>query len=387
VKRSLHIGIDAANIRVGGGVTHLSQMLAAANPENAGVSRVTIWACPETLSALPDRPWLVRRSPRWVQASLLYRVLGQQWVLPHELKIEGCDALFSSGGTLPRHCPIPAVTMSQNMLPFEPDQARLFGRFSLMRLKMKLLQISQGRSLRQAEGVIFLTRYAQGAVTAALGGICGETALIPHGVEKRFFLPPRPVRALKNCSEEHPFQLLYVSIQMPYKHQIEVAKAVSRLRAEGFPIEIHFVGAPWGWYGDLVRKTCRSLDPAGKFLHLLGATPFGALHTFYGEADAFLFASSCENLPNILIEAMAAGLPMLSSDCGPMPEVLGAAGVYFNPYSVDAIACAIKSFVVDENRRGDLAALAFEVAKEYSWERCATDTFAFVADIARQRKA
>jgi glycosyltransferase involved in cell wall biosynthesis len=318
---------------------------------------------------------------------LPYRVLGQQWALPRALKRELCDVLFSPGGTLPRRCAIPVVTMSQNMLPFEPDEARLFGQASPVRMKMRLLRFSQGRSLLSADGVIFLTRYAQHTVCVALGGVNGDTALIPHGIEKRFFQPPRPVRTLTDCSKVCPFRLLYVSILMPYKHQIEVARAVSRLRGEGLPIEIHFVGAPFGWYGEMVRKECSRLDPAGDFLHLVGAVPFDALHSLYGVADAFLFASSCENLPNILIEAMAAGLPILSSGCGPMPEVLGDAGLYFDPYSSEEIANALRSFVVDVNRRAVLASAAFQKASEYSWERCATDTFAFVAKVARQRTA
>ena len=81
---------------------------------------------------------------------------------------------------------------------------------------------------------------------------------------------------------------------------------------------------------------------------------------------------------------MAAGLPILSSNAGPMPEVLGDAGLYFDPNSTDEIVDVLRAFVLDQNKRATLSASAFEKARECSWDRCAADTFAFIADVARQ---
>lgn len=379
----LHLGIDASNIRLGGGVTHLSQLLAAGEPGSEGIARVTVWACASTAAQLPKRSWLRVLSPEWAEASMWRRGVGQQRRLPAELQAERCDVLFSPGGTLPGRCPVPSVTMSQNMLPFEPEEAMRFGRFSPMRLKMRLLRATQGRSFRQADGVIFLTRYAQDAVSAALGGLRGQTALIPHGVEPRFFREPRSPRSLAACSPEAPFRVLYVSIMMPYKHQIEAVRAVGRLRAQGVPVALTLVGAPWGRYGDAVKAECARFDPQQAFLHVLGALPFADLHRRYGEADAFLFPSSCENLPNILLEAMAAGLPIASARSGPMPEVLGDAGVYFDPTSDAEMAAALLTLAEDADLRQTLAANAHERAQAYSWGKCAEQTFAFIAQVAK----
>jgi glycosyltransferase involved in cell wall biosynthesis len=275
--------------------------------------------------------------------------------------------------------------MSQNMLPFEPQEAARFGRYSLMRLKMRLLRRTQGDSFRRAAGVIFLTRYAETAVTKAVGGVTGAVALIPHGIEARFLQPPRPQKAIAACSPEHPFRVLYVSLLMPYKRHTEAARAAAALRAQGLPIEMRFIGASWGRFGPEFRELLDTLDPKREFLLWSGAEPFEQLHDAYKNADAFLFASSCENLPNILIEAMAAGLPIASSSRGPMPEVLGEAGVYFDPDSDSSITDALRKLMLDAPLRAKLAELAWEKAKAYSWQRCATDTFAFIARVAHQR--
>lgn len=379
----MHVAIDASNISSGGGVTHLFNLLNEADPLAYGFSAVTVWTSKRTARILPVRSWLNIQSPDWTEQGFFQRTLAQQLKLPRLVNAAGCDVLFSPGGTLPVHCSTPKVTMSQNMLPFEPSEAALFGRLSLMRLKMRLLRGAQRRSFKRANGIVFLSHYAKHAIDKAVDGLNCLTALIPHGIESRFFQVPRPQRAFEGFTESNPFRLLYVSVVMPYKHQAEVARAVAKLKGAGFPIECRFVGASWGSYGAGFSKCLKRLDTAEQFLKWEGYVPFENLHTLYGAADGFVFASSCENLPNILIEAMAEGLPIASSNRGPMPEVLGDAGVYFDPADVKSIAECLLGLVRDQNLRIRLAEAAWHKAQAYSWKQCANDTFDFIAQVAR----
>lgn len=378
----MRIGIDASNIRQGGGLTHLSQLLSAARIRDYGISRVLVWADQRVLARLPDDPLLEKRGHSMLERGSPFRIAWRRFVMPGELQASRCDLLFAPGGSVSPNCPVPAVAMSQNMLPFEPDEAATFGRLSPMRLKMRLLRSAQGRSFSRASGVIFLSRYAQSRLSSSLQLDVSRTALIPHGIEPRFFQSARPARMLSTCTPTSPFRLLYVSILMPYKHQIEVARAVAHLRAAGLPVVIDFVGASWGKYGIAVTKECRKLDPSGEFLRLRGEVPFEHLHSLYKDADGFIFASSCENLPNIMIEAMAAGLPILSSNRGPMPEVLGEHGAYFDPYSVDSIMSVTRQFILDHEYRAAIANGAHERARGYSWQCCAEQTFEFISRVA-----
>jgi glycosyltransferase involved in cell wall biosynthesis len=87
-------------------------------------------------------------------------------------------------------------------------------------------------------------------------------------------------------------------------------------------------------------------------------------------------------MPNILLEGMASGLPIACSDRGPMPEVLGDAGVYFDPEDPNDIARALRELIDSRELRSKLAKASFERAQGYSWLRCADQTFRFLADIA-----
>ena len=100
-------------------------------------------------------------------------------------------------------------------------------------------------------------------------------------------------------------------------------------------------------------------------------------------ADIFIFASSCENMPNTLVEAMSSGLPIACSNRGPMPEVLRDGGVYFNPEDPESIFSAIKILIEDKELRNIVAENAFIYSQEFSWERCSNETLGLLTETIR----
>ncbi len=122
-------------------------------------------------------------------------------------------------------------------------------------------------------------------------------------------------------------------------------------------------------------------DPEGRAIRYTGPATHASLVRHYHDADAFVFASSCENMPNILLEAMAAGLPIACADRGPMPGVLGDAGLYFDPERPATIEGALDRLFGDADLRASLAERAHRRAEVFSWRRCADETFAFLAGL------
>jgi len=379
------LGIDLSNIRAGGGITHICEILAHASPVDFGFKRVIAWGSIDTLSSLCDQSWLKKAHVPILDRSLPWRICWQQVVLPKLLKQNQCNLIFSPGGTLPQHISVPTVTMSQNMLPFEPKEAARYKAVS-MRTRFKLLNIVQGMSFQRADGLIFLTEYAKKTIYTQLKKKPLQTAIVPHGISKDFFSPPRVQKPLDSYSWANPFRLLYVSIVDVYKHQWHVAEAVAVLRNKGFPVAIDFVGSSYSQAMLRFKDTVYELDPNGSFINYKGFMPYNELPEVYHQADAFVFASSCENMPNILLEAMAAGLPIACSNRGPMPEVLGDAGVYFDPGRSEEIADALAMLLKDHGLRTKLANEVYEKAKKYSWERCARETFSFLAEVIKTNK-
>jgi glycosyltransferase involved in cell wall biosynthesis len=373
----MRIGIDGSNLKAGGGVTHLVELLNAAQSERNGFQEVIVWAGRTTLAQLPQRPWLQPVHNPMLDNPLPYQVYWRLKRLP-VLAGRNCDVLFTpgagNGGGF-----FPMVTMSQNMLPFEAREMQRYG-ISWQRARVEYLRLMQARAFKSAQGLIFLTQYARDTILPQLNGNRGQITIIPHGVSKRYFHPPRCLE----FSWQSPIRILYVSIIDVYKHQWQVVEALARLRRRGLNVSLQLVGPAYAPALRLLYRIMRGYDPQGDFVTYSGPVPYLGLAEVYQQADIFVFASTCENMPNILLEAMASGLPIACSNRGPMPEVLGDAGVYFDPERPEEIADALQQLIDNRKLREQCAWKAYLKAQSYSWAKCADETFAFISQVAQE---
>jgi glycosyltransferase involved in cell wall biosynthesis len=378
------IGIDATNLRRGGGVTHLVDLLRAAQPEKHCIDRFVVWGGTATLKALEDRPWLVKRNPPSLDKGLLQRTLWQFFSLSQAARNEGCDLLFVPGGSYAGNFH-PVVTMSQNLLPFEMLELRRYG-WTLFTIKLLLLRLMQSRSFKKADGVIFLTEYAQNVVLKVIGKLHNQTHIVPHGLNDRFISAPKPQRGIADYDNVHPYRVLYVSTIDQYKHQWHVVEAVAILRKQGLPIVLDLVGESYPPALQRLNVVIERVDPERHWVHYHGAIPYTKLHTIYGEVDMGIWASTCETFGIILLEAMASGLPLACSSKQPMPEVIGEAGVYFDPEQPEDIVRALRKLIESPLLRTELAQASYDRAQQYSWQHCANQTFGFFNSVIQQKK-
>ena len=105
-------------------------------------------------------------------------------------------------------------------------------------------------------------------------------------------------------------------------------------------------------------------DPA---ILAVGFVDEADLPYLYAGALAYIIPSLSEGFGLPPLEAMACGTPVISSDVSAMPEILGDAPLYFDPYSVDSIAKAMSKVVSDEKLRNQLSKKGLKQAKKYSW--------------------
>ena len=375
------VGIDAVGLGRGGGQTHLRELLSGGAPAEHGIHRVVVWLGARMVFSF-EAPWLeIRRIPD-MDAPVRRVFLWQKRLGVNEAWAAQCDVLFVPlgyylGGFHP------FVTLFQNLLPFSPAERRRYG-VTPMRLRLHLLEWLHRRSYPRADGLIFLTHAAQQAVQNRMKMNFPHTAIVPHGIAPRFFRAPARQPDLTAFSAARPFRWLYVSTVDLYKHQWHVARAVAQLRGQGLPVTLELVGPAYPPALRRLDRTLHEVDPAREFIFYRRPLPYDQLPGVYHQADGFVFASSCENLPNILIEAMAAGLPIACSHHAPVPEVLQDAGEYFDPEQPSDIAAALRRLMSDAARRQACADGAYRLAGHYSWQRCSRDTFGFLAAVARE---
>jgi len=285
------------------------------------------------------------------------------------------DVLFCPGGSvsgnIPKNCRV--VTTFQNMLPFDLVQRKKYPlgymRFRNWYFRKKLL-----KGMAKSDLVIFISKYAKSFIEVECGLKLKHTVVIPHGIDpifKRDLQLELPRPSWLPDSE----YLLYVSILDVYKAQLEVIESYNLLKKEGkIDKKLILVGPEYKPYADKVRQLVVSLE-LEKDVLIFGSVPHYELPAIYQHASINIFASETENCPFILLEALASGRPLLSSNCQPMQEFGGDAALYFSPQSPNELSKLITKVLNNTVFKKKLSDKSIERSLLYNWEESARFTW------------
>lgn len=374
---AVKIVINALSARLGGGQTYLRNLLAhlPARPD----LDILVYA-PGSLYLPPDRR-IRRGKTLWPTENPLLRAVWEQLALPQILTRECADVLFCPGGVMVSRVPpgCKTVTMFRNMIPFD---AQVLARIppGFQKVRNLILKRVMLRSMARADVTIFVSEYAK-QVVQALTAIRNPVT-IPHGISDAFRTHEK--RLARPAWLPTGDYLLYVSRFDVYKHQFEVASAFAALPADlTRRYKLLFVGE---LDAALSQQVCAVASRSGLADRILvvGPIPYADLPAAYHHATVNLFASSCENCPNILLEALGAGRPVLSSDVMPMPEFGVDAVEYFAPTDPGSLTQALLHVLQDDGRRNTLAHAAARRAADFDWVDTSRKTWQHILDLAVQ---
>jgi len=373
------LGIDASTPGSGGGKRHLIELLLCFELERHHFSKIVIWGGDSLLLQLPEKNYITKISHKLLNGGLFKRVLWQIF-LRDKYFANHCDILFSPFGTYIGSFH-PFAAMSRNMLVFNKKERRRFG-LSWTRLKLKLLFITQKKVFNRADGLIFLSEYAKTVIAKHIDLSTKNLQIIHHGVSEKFRMLPRIQKSISDYNEMHPFRVLYVSTIWVYKHPWNVVMAVARLRKMGYPIALEIVGNIEQKSASIkLQETIMKFDGSNKYIHWHKNVNLEEVSAFYKKTDIFVFASSCENMPNILIEAMSSGLPIVCSSSPPMPEFLNESGMYFDPEDVNSLQNSLELSIKNPALRTQISINSYKASLKFTWEKCADQTFGYLAQL------
>lgn len=120
-------------------------------------------------------------------------------------------------------------------------------------------------------------------------------------------------------------------------------------------------------------------------LRLLGYVGDEAMPALYAGAAAFCYPSRYEGFGLPALEAMASGVPVITSNRTSLPEVVGDAGLLLDPDDVDGMRESLRQLLEDRVFAQDLGQRGLVRSRGFSWERCARETFAVYEQVMRQR--
>jgi glycosyltransferase involved in cell wall biosynthesis len=122
-------------------------------------------------------------------------------------------------------------------------------------------------------------------------------------------------------------------------------------------------------------------SPRRAAIDVLGYVSAANLENLYRRASIFAFPSLDEGFGMPVLEAMAHGVPVISSNTSAMPEVAGDAALLIDPRDHDALAGALTRLANDETLRGDLIRRGLARARQFSWESAVEKTWAIYHEI------
>jgi glycosyltransferase involved in cell wall biosynthesis len=351
--------VNALHARTGGGVTYLRNIL----PLMAADDRLDVHVClhEDQNSVLPtdlkNVTYHFQRYPRG-----FWRVLiREQLDLPRLARRLVADSTFSPANYGPfrakNHVVMARNAVSVGFVERRPVKLAYWA----------MLYAATFVSFAGCRRAIAVSEYAKRGVDRAFfNAFSSRIVIIPHGVEQLF---------LDSKSSDHRDNfLLAVSDIYVQKNFTSLVQAIAKVRSSHPEVRLKIAGrAVDDDYFIRLQNLIAELDMDGH-VEFLGHVDSSELRMLYLSCRLFVFPSTVETFGNPLVEAMACGAPIASSNTAAMPEILGEAARFFNPHDVDEIAKTIEGLLDNDEMRKDLSIRARRRAQNFSWHITANRT-------------
>ena len=285
----------------------------------------------------------------------LSRLLWNQFELPTLYKKLKASLLFSPIPEAPLFTKLRYVVTLHDLIPLRFPRA-----FSPL---MPYFKYYVPQVLSQAEQIICDSKATAEDATSFFDISVKKITVIPLAYDVDHFrcldLPPRNY-------------FLYLGRHDGYKNLQRVVEAFSKLPNHS-DYELWLAGPCDRRHTPLLVSQIAELGLTQQ-VRFLSYTPYSELPILLNQAIALVFPSLWEGFGLPILEAMACGTPVITSNLSSMPEVAGTAALLVDPYSVDAIADAMHQVSSDSNLRTHLCQLSLDRASQFSWAKTAAAT-------------
>jgi len=286
--------------------------------------------------------------------------------LSRECRRRNLDLLHCPGPVVPWRSSVPLVVTIFDALPWSHPEWLTRANVASHRLVVR-------PAVRRAAAVVTAATHAKGEIAAAYGIPAERIHVVPLGVDASFSPGAVAEELLTGLGVRRPFVLTVGTLQ-PRKNLEAALSAFELLVARGADLTLVVAGGA-GWAAAATAERIER-SPARERVVLTGHVSDDALLALYRAAQCFVFPSRYEGFGLPVLEAMAAGTPVVCSDRTSLPEVAGGAALLVSPDEVEDIAGAIARVTESPQLRERLVDEGLQQAARFSWERCADETVA-----------
>jgi glycosyltransferase involved in cell wall biosynthesis len=302
-------------------------------------------------------------------------VAWQQVRLPRRLARGDIDLFWSPLMTLPWNTPVPSVVTVHDLTAVLYPETH---RFKVIWSILPFLR----RTVETATRVVTVSESAAADLRFHFPQCAQRLRVVPNGVDPGFVpASAEQVAATRErlgCPEGY---LLYAGTIEPRKHVEVLAEAWAYLRDQDPKLPPLLLAGDPGWGAPGLRRRLRQLAPHG--VRQLGRVDHPTLVELLQAASLFVYPSAYEGFGLPVLEAMACGVPVVTTTASSLPEVAGEAAVLVPPGEVPALAAAIRRLLDEPGQAAELVAAGLLQARRYPWERSAD----LLAEVLREARA
>lgn len=295
-------------------------------------------------------------------------MLWQQFGLPRALREEKVDLLHSPLFTLPLRMPCPGIITIFDLTPV------LLPQFHHWKVRLSL-KFTMKSSAQRASKIIAISQNTYHDIIKHLEVDESKVSVIYPGVSADFH--PRDSLDFQEIRQKYANgarYILHVGTLEPRKNLGFLIDVYDRLvKGRESSERIHLVlagGEGWG-HENLFRKVAE-LGIQDK-VFFTGYVPSDGLPYLYNAAEAFVFPSLYEGFGLPVLEAMASGVPVVTSSTSSLPEIVSDGGMVVEGWNVEEWADVLHNVLVDGKIRKDIISRALAQAKKFPWEKCADE--------------
>lgn len=212
-----------------------------------------------------------------------------------------------------------------------------------------------------------------------------KITVIHNGIDHTLFYPQpsQTVEAMniKPFAIARPYFIYTSRISGAHKHHKELIRAFELFKTRTHLPHRLVLAGDGGEYSSEVQKEIFSSDVASQ-IFLTGFFPRDSLPMLYACADACVFPSTNEGVGMPILEAMAAGIPVMCSKSGALPEMAGRAALLFNADNIEEMAACMEKISTDKSLRSAMIAEGLKWSKRFSWTETVSQTAAVLESVA-----
>ena len=289
-------------------------------------------------------------------------VLGEQTLLPRLAARAGVDLVHGLASTAPLWGHFRRVVTVHDLIYARFPEAHAG-------IRDKGMRVLVPAAARRSHRVIADSQNTRGDLIELLGVSAEKIDVVPLGlgsVQRDEALPAQDTRRRFELGARRV--LLSLSAKRPHKNLAALIEALAMIPPERRPLLV--VPGYATWHEQELRERAAEAGVGGD-VRFLGWVSGAEIEGLWALADAFVFPSLYEGFGLPVLEAMARGVPVASSNASSLPEVAADAALTFDPRDRAAIAAAIERLLTDQGLVERLRVAGRERARAFTWERTA----------------